>query len=245
MSRVDKILEAIKELGPISAADLMEYAGYENSNTTSTAISRLRSKYPQICRDKNGYFWRETKNHEGYPDPTATTAINNIARSMMENGITTASAKKETVFFEIGRFIKLENDFRQGINKFLVIGKSGKYIYCLPVNNYVSKSTLETGNIIYLPDSYKIICDVIETIDIISTPISNITLGKDGIARVSNDILDKIKLKLPTFVNNDVKKDMVEKQPTKENVEFLLIKQRADIYEQVFYAMCKAFGGSR
>ena len=89
----EEIVEAVKEMGPITGKQLSEYVGVSTA-TISRAISEIKVIYPSFTSSPKGYYFNSDRekpetdrNHEGYKDPTASDALKNLATKMMKNGI--------------------------------------------------------------------------------------------------------------------------------------------------------------
>lgn len=273
MNKRQQILEAIKEFSPdgISVKDLKDISGSASDNATSNSVAVLRKSDPNIkvkyatrggSRVSLFYYEKEKKedsfvgpkNHEQYPDPTAEKALNNLAREMMEKGV--ADYKREVLSVNIGYFVRLENGFRNGNHEFLIVNKSGRYIYCVPVIDRIPYNSI--NECVTIEGNKRVLCSYIETIDFSYVSLENCKIGDT--VRISSDILDAVKRKMPKFVvttlvtpaDNKVEKSPVPEAedikivapPTemvKEESELLhkveLEKQRADIYEKAFYAL--------
>lgn len=266
MNKRQQILEAIKEFSPdgISVKDLKDISGSASDNATSNSVAVLRKSDPNIkvkyatrggsrvslfYYEDNKDIFVGPKNHEQYPDPTASQALNNIAKEMMENGI--ADYKREVLSTYPGYFVKLEEGFRNGNNKFLIVNQKGKYIYCVPVIDRIPYNSID--ECVTIDGNKRVLCSYIETIDFSYIPLENCKIG--DLVRASSEALNLVKKKMPKFlveevhkyeeppVKEVVKAEVIEAPPemVKEESDLLhsldLERQRADIYEKAFYAL--------
>ena len=268
--RNEKILEAIKELGPISSQDLADYIGcskyviidsVRNMRTGEQGIGIMSSREKGYWFDDNQTSF---KNHEGYNDPTFKFAMDNLANTMMSNGIKEKALsnviRKDKVIFEEGRIVRLNAFDSKGFKTFVIVEvkDNGRTLKLVPVVDGRTFVFKDGERKICVSDIYTALPQRETEIDTLKIEAFNAALTEGGITKISRHVLSFIKDTIneaskPAVVAKEVKTKTItiseaakptvscakeEKRAFSEmEMALALARQRADIYEKVLFAL--------
>lgn len=270
VKRNEKILEAIKELGPISSQDLADYIGCSKF-VIIDSVRNMRKGEMGIgimsSREK-GYWFDDKqtgfKNHEGYNDPTFKLAMDNLANTMMSNGIKDKAlstvVRKDKVIFEEGRIVRLNAFDSKSFKTFVIVGVSenGHVLKLVPVVDGRIFVFKDGERKICVSDIYTALPQRATEIDTLKVEVFNAALTEGGITKISKHVLSFIKdtineaskpavaakeVETKTITISEAAKPTVscakeEKRAFSEmEMALALARQRADIYEKVLFAL--------
>lgn len=271
VKRNEKILEAIKELGPISSQDLADYIGCSKF-VIIDSVRNMRKGEMGIgimsSREK-GYWFDDKqtgfKNHEGYNDPTFKLAMDNLANTMMSNGIKDKAlstvVRKDKVIFEEGRIVRLNAFDSKSFKTFVIVGVSenGHVLKLVPVVDGRIFVFKDGERKICVSDIYTALPQRATEIDTLKVEVFNAALSEGRITKISMHVLNFIKEAIadmnkpkvatiskpsieaklePAVVTNPQTPVYIhEKTYTEIEMELALAKQRADIYEKILLMM--------
>lgn len=235
MLTANEVKDVLRELGHASAKELAEYCGC-SVPTIYNKIKEIDTAEPyKIVRTKDGYMWKETKNAEGYPDPTASMAIQNVAKQMMSNSLDEAfNPVAVGDVFEVVGSDKLKGEF-------LLIANDGQWV---SLNVYRSVNDI---NLISLRDTDAKVDRRITTVSPRKYTLNKTeTLSARDMAKVRKALVEWLGL----GVNENAVKEAVNENAVKEamqNSELVLLpkddtelrmaRQRAEIWEMAFRLM--------
>lgn len=209
---MDEVLEFIRENGPVKRLAIAEHF-----DVTPLTISRRLEKLKLAgCEIINvhgkGYklvdeptTCDESRNHEGYPDPTAAKAL---ANAMMSNGI---KPEPRTVIYDelFKPGVVFQTQLGSRFIKMITVTVSGPFVYAFALDEHMG---------------------------IVPTRLFSIDSRR---AAVEGEVTNGSELMLAQARQAVAKlfgfEDLVEKGT---QVEYELLKQKADIYEKAFYAVC-------
>lgn len=211
--RAEKVYDMVEAADGkyVKAKDISEKLGV-SVKVIGDAAKYAMKMYPDLrSKPGCGYFVvTNKKNQEGYPDPTAAAALANI---MMSNGVKPEPYQPRTVIYE--------ELFKPGVVFQVLLGRSyvrmyvaavsGPYLYTLALNE---KGDGINPTRLFSIDARK------------ANVEGEVTNGTEIMA----DAARKAVLDLFGFTPTV--------EVTESNLEYELLKQRADIYEKCFYAVC-------
>lgn len=209
----EKIYNYLEDLGgePCTSAKLQTKFNI-SKNVCYNAIQYCKHVHPSF-KSKNGvgfFVTADKKNSEGYPDPTAAAALANI---MMSNGVKSEPYIPKTIIYD--------ELFKPGVVFQTLLGRSYVHMYVASVSGpfLYTFALNEKGDGINPTRLF--------SIDARKASIEGeVTNGTEIMAAAAR----KAVLDLFGFT------PAVE--ATESNLEYELLKQRADIYEKCFYAVC-------
>lgn len=226
MLTANEVKDVLKELGHASAKELAEYCGC-SVPTIYNKIKEIDTAEPyKIVRTKDGYMWKETKNAEGYPDPTASIAIDNVAKQMMSNSLDEAfNPVAVGDVFEVVGSDKLKGEF-------LLIANDGQWV---SLNVYRS---VNDSNLISLKDTDAKVDRRITTVSPRKYTLNKTeTLSARDMAKVRKALVEWLGL----GVNENAVKEAMQKSELvvlpQDDTELRMERQRAEIWEMAFRLM--------
>lgn len=269
--RYNKILNAIKTLGPITGGELAKHFGVSRFVIVD-AVREMRKGEIGIgimsSHDK-GYWFDDNvvgfKNKEGYNDPTFKLACDNLAKTMMANGVDKTDGKVvrlDKVIFEEGRIVKaIDKSYAiDGISTYVIVKVDLPLIKCVPVGHArahkICKEAVGEDGIL-VTDSYKALTKYVTTFDTNKVKLLNVAIDDRDVTKISKYTLERIVNAIsPDKEEKKMKKEETTvKAPYKlpdrmattfadipkfdyvKELELALAKQKAEIYEKILFAM--------
>lgn len=184
-TKAQQMYDVIKELGPIKSKDLCEYFGWKSDTSVFNYVSELKNTHPELKSGREG-FWIEqvltpskeekveSKNHEGYSDPTAARAINNLANTMMTNGVNKVeSEKKEKIYYKQGDVIVPISTMFNADQYVVISATTTGILICLPIYkvNNLTDEGYRKYQVRFLRDLYYVDAQFFTWINVKKTPV--------------------------------------------------------------------------
>lgn len=234
----NKFLNYIRENGPVKRLEMAElfdvapmtisrnieklrHMGYEIVNVHGKGYKLIDE--PVTCEE------RSDKNHEGYPDPTAAQALKNLSSKVMENGIKVSTPIPTQLvpgdIFEMERY--------GDVIQYVFVSQHGPSIYAVPL---VDGSAWSNQNYLCV-NICQFVHKVADCNRLFSFDGRKVTiLPAAGRPSVSEAELAVIRNKLAELLG--IPTVTITEPKTTTDMEHELLRQRADIYEKCFYAVC-------
>lgn len=231
--KLPEIEQAIEVMGPITTKQLSELSGCGLS-TVNRAIHEIRRKRKDLQSSRVGYSFVPSVDRSEFSSVTEIVEHDESDVNPPDTSAKPFKPSKMSLILDEGRIVYRENDKN---HLYLIVGKHGKYIYCLPlVYRSVDRPSAEEYTSIF--GNWAVSISGLTSFDVTVVPLVNRSL--EGFLSCSLNKLNILRKDVQElFGEIEVETDDIIKL---SKLEYELLKQKAALYEDAFRTVC---GGAK